>query len=144
MLGLGDSYGDIDVLPVNCSTRTMLRPPKTGRCRSWQDRNPTLVRFFLPAAAVDTGSMSLGCGGAANGHPGALNGPACLPLLPLLPACLCLPACPLGLDYLCLLSPVCDLLFAAWLPLLSCSRGFLLVVHWCHRKSTRPLSGRGI
>eukprot|EP01051_Picozoa_sp_SAG22_P001334 SAG22_NODE_52_length_24288_cov_15.594568_2_plen_169_part_00 len=42
MIGLGDTYGDIDVLPVLCSTRTLLRPPKAGRCRSWADRNPTL------------------------------------------------------------------------------------------------------
>ena len=42
LIGLGNSFGDIDVLPINCSTRTLPRKVRTGLCRSFSERMPTL------------------------------------------------------------------------------------------------------
>ena len=43
-IGLGESFGDIDVLPINCSTQTLphMRRVKMLCCRSFLERMPTL------------------------------------------------------------------------------------------------------
>ena len=41
-IGLGERFGDIDVLSVDCSTYKVPRRKRTGICRSFGERMPTL------------------------------------------------------------------------------------------------------